>query len=71
MAWEDLKPNMPWLVDAAVCVLLDLFVSFVFVDFARVKFHACSDFKELTLSMFVPSDPLPICLLFVKKQGRG
>ncbi|CAI5477808.1 unnamed protein product [Closterium sp. Yama58-4] len=27
MEWRHIKPNMPWLVDAAVCVLLDLFVS--------------------------------------------
>ncbi|KAJ6740173.1 SEVEN TRANSMEMBRANE PROTEIN 1-RELATED [Salix purpurea] len=23
--WDSIKPNMPWLLDAAVCVLLDLF----------------------------------------------
>ncbi|KAG0554551.1 hypothetical protein KC19_12G099600 [Ceratodon purpureus] len=28
MAWSQLKPNLPWLVDAVVCVLLDSFVSF-------------------------------------------
>jgi uncharacterized protein with PQ loop repeat len=27
MEWTHLKPNLPWLVDAAVCVLLDVFVS--------------------------------------------
>ncbi|XP_059592376.1 probable vacuolar amino acid transporter YPQ1 isoform X3 [Vitis vinifera] len=26
--WEKIKANMPWLLDAAVCVMLDLFVSF-------------------------------------------
>ncbi|KAA0045876.1 putative vacuolar amino acid transporter YPQ1 [Cucumis melo var. makuwa] len=26
--WENIKANMPWLLDAVVCVLLDLFVSF-------------------------------------------
>ncbi|KAH9307860.1 hypothetical protein KI387_035771, partial [Taxus chinensis] len=25
LKWENLKPNMPWLVDAGVCVLLDFF----------------------------------------------
>jgi hypothetical protein len=25
--WSQLKPNLPWLVDAGVCVLLDTFVS--------------------------------------------
>ncbi|KAJ6678545.1 SEVEN TRANSMEMBRANE PROTEIN 1-RELATED [Salix viminalis] len=24
--WDSIKPNMPWLLDAAVCVLLDLFI---------------------------------------------
>ncbi|EFJ14016.1 hypothetical protein SELMODRAFT_121256 [Selaginella moellendorffii] len=28
--WTKLKPNMPWLVDAAVCVILDFFVWFFF-----------------------------------------
>lgn len=26
--WENIKANMPWLLDAIVCVALDLFVSF-------------------------------------------
>lgn len=26
--WKKIEANMPWLLDAAVCVLLDLFVSF-------------------------------------------
>ncbi|GJP49714.1 hypothetical protein CLOM_g8893 [Closterium sp. NIES-68] len=26
MEWRHIKPNLPWLVDAAVCVLLDLFI---------------------------------------------
>ncbi|PIA55609.1 hypothetical protein AQUCO_00700132v1 [Aquilegia coerulea] len=26
--WAKIKPNMPWLLDAVVCVALDLFVSF-------------------------------------------
>ncbi|KAF7141237.1 hypothetical protein RHSIM_Rhsim06G0037000 [Rhododendron simsii] len=26
--WEKIKTNMPWLLDAVVCVVLDLFVSF-------------------------------------------
>ncbi|CAI9293062.1 unnamed protein product [Lactuca saligna] len=28
--WEKIKANMPWLLDAAVCVALDAFVSFNF-----------------------------------------
>lgn len=30
-AWETIKPNLPWLVDAAVCVLLDIFILCQFV----------------------------------------
>lgn len=26
--WSKIRPNMPWLVDAGGCVLLDAFVSF-------------------------------------------
>lgn len=26
--WDSIKANLPWLLDAIVCVLLDLFVSF-------------------------------------------
>ncbi|KAL2651712.1 hypothetical protein R1flu_019840 [Riccia fluitans] len=29
--WTDLKPNLPWLVDAGVCVLLDLFILCQFI----------------------------------------
>ncbi|GLJ24495.1 hypothetical protein SUGI_0467800 [Cryptomeria japonica] len=29
--WEKLKPNMPWLIDAAVCVLLDFFILVQFI----------------------------------------
>lgn len=35
MEWTNLKPNLPWLVDAAVCVLLDVFIIFQFVYFYR------------------------------------
>jgi solute carrier family 66 (lysosomal lysine-arginine transporter), member 1 len=28
MDWSKLRPNLPWLVDAGGCVLLDFFVSF-------------------------------------------
>ncbi|GLJ24500.1 hypothetical protein SUGI_0468060 [Cryptomeria japonica] len=31
LEWEKLKPNMPWLVDAGVCVLLDFFILAQFV----------------------------------------
>lgn len=34
--WEKIKANMPWLLDAVVCVLLDLFVSFVVSTFSQM-----------------------------------
>ena len=34
LEWDKLKPNMPWLIDAAVCVLLDFFI---LVQFAHYK----------------------------------
>lgn len=35
--WEKLKPNMPWLVDAAVCVLLDIFILVQFIYYRTRK----------------------------------
>ncbi|XVF59560.1 hypothetical protein PTKIN_Ptkin07bG0286000 [Pterospermum kingtungense] len=36
--WENIKANMPWLLDAAVCVALDLFIilQYVYYRFFRV-----------------------------------
>ncbi|KAK3030511.1 hypothetical protein RJ639_039541, partial [Escallonia herrerae] len=34
--WEKINANMAWLVDAAVCVALDLFVSFAAVEIYRL-----------------------------------
>ncbi|XP_059076391.1 probable vacuolar amino acid transporter YPQ1 [Cryptomeria japonica] len=31
LEWEKLKPNMPWLIDAAACVLLDFFILVQFI----------------------------------------
>ncbi|ERM99043.1 hypothetical protein AMTR_s00101p00070940 [Amborella trichopoda] len=31
--WSKIHPNLPWLVDAGACVLLDSFVSFCFQNF--------------------------------------
>ncbi|XP_058080750.1 uncharacterized protein LOC131228932 [Magnolia sinica] len=31
MEWERIKPNMPWLLDAIVCVALDLFIIVQFI----------------------------------------
>ncbi|CAM6034675.1 unnamed protein product [Sphagnum compactum] len=33
--WSQLKPNLPWLVDAGVCVLLDTFILCQFIYFYR------------------------------------
>ncbi|CAM6030848.1 unnamed protein product [Sphagnum balticum] len=35
MEWSQLKPNLPWLVDAGVCVLLDTFILCQFIYFYR------------------------------------
>lgn len=38
MDWQQLKPNLAWLVDAAVCVVLDLFILGQFVYYySKVK----------------------------------
>ncbi|XP_057869855.1 probable vacuolar amino acid transporter YPQ1 isoform X1 [Cryptomeria japonica] len=37
LEWKNLKPNMPWLVDAAACVVLDLFIlaQFIYYNIRR------------------------------------
>ncbi|KAL7155213.1 hypothetical protein ABFS83_03G060500 [Erythranthe nasuta] len=35
--WELIKPNMPWLLDAAVCVLLDLFIILQYIYYKYIK----------------------------------
>jgi len=37
LEWQKLKPNMPWLVDAAVCVLLDCFILTQFIYYRTRK----------------------------------
>lgn len=37
LEWKELKPNMPWLVDAAVCVLLDIFILAQFIYYRTRK----------------------------------
>lgn len=34
--WENIKANLPWLLDAAVCVALDLFVSFSLISHQNI-----------------------------------
>ncbi|XP_039141949.1 probable vacuolar amino acid transporter YPQ1 [Dioscorea cayenensis subsp. rotundata] len=41
--WERIKANAPWLLDAIVCVLLDLFI---IIQFAYYKFMKRSAFHE-------------------------
>lgn len=37
LEWKELKPNMPWLVDAAACVLLDIFILAQFIYYRTRK----------------------------------
>jgi len=37
LEWKKLKPNMPWLVDAAVCVLLDCFILLQFIYYYKIR----------------------------------
>ncbi|CAM6028466.1 unnamed protein product [Sphagnum balticum] len=55
MEWTHLKPNLPWLVDAAVCVLLDVFIIFQFVYFYR----KASKLDEDDDNMAASYHPLP------------
>ncbi|BBM97764.1 solute carrier family 66 (lysosomal lysine-arginine transporter), member 1 [Marchantia polymorpha subsp. ruderalis] len=41
--WVTIKPNLPWLVDAAVCVLLDLFILCQFFYYSTRKVDDGSD----------------------------
>jgi len=43
LEWKKLKPNMPWLVDAAACVLLDIFVSF-----GNIALQSCVKHNKFT-----------------------
>jgi len=31
--WESIKANMPWLLDAIVCVALDLFIILQYINY--------------------------------------
>ncbi|KAJ0096681.1 hypothetical protein Patl1_28855 [Pistacia atlantica] len=42
--WENIKANMPWLLDAIVCVALDLFVLSVQQWISFIKLSYCSTF---------------------------
>ncbi|KAG6480316.1 hypothetical protein ZIOFF_063816 [Zingiber officinale] len=47
--WEKIKGNTPWLLDAVVCVLLDLFVNFF--SSLLVVFHDYCDSSNLVLNV--------------------
>ncbi|CAI6007327.1 unnamed protein product [Closterium sp. NIES-65] len=48
MEWRHIKPNLPWLVDAAVCVLLDLFIlcQFAYYSYKNSKEESTDDDYE-------------------------
>ncbi|XP_057498569.1 seven transmembrane protein 1-like isoform X2 [Actinidia eriantha] len=35
--WDKIKPNMPWLLDAVICVLLDLFIILQYVYYKYIR----------------------------------
>lgn len=59
--WEKIKGNAPWLLDAVVCVLLDLFVTFF--SSLLVVFHDYCDSSNLVLNVSRP-DSCQIILQF-------
>ncbi|KAE8685998.1 PQ-loop repeat family protein / transmembrane family protein isoform 2 [Hibiscus syriacus] len=46
--WENIKPNMPWLLDAAVCVALDLFIisQYIYYKYFRETVNIDGDYME-------------------------
>ncbi|KAL4378851.1 hypothetical protein GQ457_02G007420 [Hibiscus cannabinus] len=44
--WENIKPNMPWLLDAAVCVALDLFIISQYFYYKYFRETVNSDAEE-------------------------
>ncbi|KAK8674042.1 hypothetical protein V6N13_112344 [Hibiscus sabdariffa] len=44
--WENIKPNMPWLLDAAVCVALDLFIISQYIYYKYFRETVNSDGEE-------------------------
>lgn len=43
--WEKIKANMPWLLDAAVCVMLDLFIilQYIYYKYLRKKISSAGE----------------------------
>ncbi len=46
LEWRKLRPNMPWLVDATVCVLLDCLILAQFVYYKIRKHDVHEDFNN-------------------------
>ncbi|KAG4169116.1 hypothetical protein ERO13_A12G066400v2 [Gossypium hirsutum] len=44
--WENIKPNMPWLLDAAVCVALDLVIILQYVYYSFFRETVNSDAED-------------------------
>ncbi|KAL1333040.1 hypothetical protein HN51_061801 [Arachis hypogaea] len=47
--WDSIKPNMPWLLDAVVCVALDLFIilQYIYYKYFRRRAPSCDgDYYE-------------------------
>ncbi|KAM7516615.1 hypothetical protein LguiA_006198 [Lonicera macranthoides] len=44
--WEKIKANMPWLLDAVVCVVLDLFIILQYVYYKYIRDRISSSAKE-------------------------
>ncbi|KAI3452114.1 hypothetical protein Pfo_008779 [Paulownia fortunei] len=45
-AWDKIKANMPWLLDAVVCVLLDLFIILQYVYYRYLRKESRSSKEE-------------------------
>ncbi|KAE8707718.1 hypothetical protein F3Y22_tig00110377pilonHSYRG00225 [Hibiscus syriacus] len=44
--WESIKANMPWLLDAVVCVALDLFITLQYIYYKYFREAVNTDGKD-------------------------
>lgn len=44
--WENIKPNMPWLLDAAICVALDLVIILQYMYYSFFRDTVNSDAED-------------------------
>lgn len=71
--WENIKPNLPWLLDAIVCVVLDLFVSFLHVYTIskwKMNYHILVKFYFATLIQKIKTDNTAVYLLQVLQDAE-